>query len=102
MSTTEFGPLLRPLRIGGVVLRNRIVSTAHTSGAGEDGKPKERYQAYHEEKAKGGIGLTMVGGSTAVAPDTPGADMLHLDASTDDIIPHYQQLAARIHRHGAA
>jgi 2,4-dienoyl-CoA reductase-like NADH-dependent reductase (Old Yellow Enzyme family)/thioredoxin reductase len=102
MSSDEFASLFRPLKVGGIVLRNRIISTAHTSGAGEDGKPKERYQAYHEEKAKGGIGLTMIGGSTAVAPDTPGADMLHLDASTDEIIPYYQQLAGRIHRHGAA
>lgn len=94
--------LFEPLKVGRITLRNRILSTAHTSGAGEDGKPKERYQAYHEEKARGGIGLTMIGGSTAVAPDTPGADMLHLDASTDDIIPFYRQLAERVHRHGAA
>jgi 2,4-dienoyl-CoA reductase-like NADH-dependent reductase (Old Yellow Enzyme family)/pyruvate/2-oxoglutarate dehydrogenase complex dihydrolipoamide dehydrogenase (E3) component len=102
MSINEFDALFQPLRVGGITLRNRVLSTAHTSGAGEDGKPKERYQAYHEEKAKGGIGLTMIGGSTAVAPDTPGADMLHLDASTDEIIPFYGQLAARVHKHGAA
>ena len=102
MSSNEFHALFQPLKVGGITLRNRVLSTAHTSGAGEDGKPKERYQAYHEEKAKGGIGLTMIGGSTAVAPDTPGADMLHLDASNDDIIPFYQQLAARVHKHGAA
>ncbi len=94
--------LFKPLKIKTISIRNRIMSTAHTSGAGEDGKPKERYQRYHEEKARGGIGLTIIGGSTAVAPDTPGADMLHLDASTDDIIPYYQELADRVHNHGAA
>src|SRR5690606_38177098 len=26
--------------------------------------------------------------------------MLHLDATTDDIIPHYQELARRVKRHG--
>ncbi|MEM6682514.1 MAG: NADH:flavin oxidoreductase [Pseudomonadota bacterium] len=97
----QYDALLKPLTIKGLTIRNRVMSTAHTSGAGEDGKPKERYQAYHEEKAKGGIGLTMIGGSTAIAPDTPGADMLHLDASTDDIIPYYQQISGRIHKHGA-
>lgn len=95
-----YDALLKPLTINGVRIRNRVMSTAHTSGASEDGKPMGRYQAYQEEKAKGGIGLTIIGGSTAVAPDSPGADMLHLDASTDDIIPHYQALAGRIHRHG--
>lgn len=63
--------------------------------------PKEMYQRYHEEKARGGIGMTMIGGSTAIAEDTPGGAMLHLDASTDDIIPYYQTLAERVHKHGA-
>ena len=35
--------------------------------------PKERYRLYHAEKAKGGIGLTMIGGSAVVAPDSPQA-----------------------------
>ena len=99
---SQYAALLKPLTLKGVTFRNRIMSTAHTSGAGEDGKPKLRYQLYHEEKAKGGVALTMIGGSTAVAPDTPGADMLHLDASTDDIIPYYQEISARIKKHGAA
>ncbi|MEJ5219889.1 MULTISPECIES: FAD-dependent oxidoreductase [Rhodobacterales] len=97
----NYEPLFRPFKIKSVTIRNRVMSTAHTSGASEDGKPKEKYQAYQEEKARGGIGLTIIGGSTAVAPDSPGADMLHLDASSDDIIPYYDQLADRIHKHGA-
>lgn len=101
MPDSRFAALLSPLEIKGIRIRNRVMSTAHTSGAGEDGKPKEKYQLYHEEKAKGGIGLTMIGGSTAIAEDTPGADMLHLDASSDEIVPYYAQLAERIHRHGA-
>jgi 2,4-dienoyl-CoA reductase-like NADH-dependent reductase (Old Yellow Enzyme family) len=101
MPDSRFTALLSPLEIKGVRIRNRIMSTAHTSGAGEDGKPKEKYQLYHEEKAKGGIGLTMIGGSTAIAEDTPGADMLHLDASSDAIVPYYAELAERVHRHGA-
>ena len=96
LAVSQYAALLKPLTLKGVTFRNRIMSTAHTSGAGEDGKPKLRYQLYHEEKAKGGVALTMIGGSTAVAPDTPGADMLHLDASSDDIIPYYQEISARI------
>ena len=34
----------------------------------DGGIPKERYQRYHEEKAKGGIALTMFGGSSMVSP----------------------------------
>ena len=35
--------------------------------------PAESYRLYHVEKAKGGIGLTMIGGSAVVAPDSPQA-----------------------------
>lgn len=63
--------------------------------------PKERYQLYHEEKAKGGIGMTMFGGSSTIDIDSP-ASFGQLDVSHDRIIPYFQQLADRVHRHGAA
>ena len=65
--------LLRPLKIKHLTIRNRVMSTSHAPSYGSDGKPKERYQLYHEEKAKGGIGLTMFGGSSSVALDSPAA-----------------------------
>jgi hypothetical protein len=67
ISVTSYEALFQSLQIGPVLIRNRIMSTAHTSGASEDGKPQARYQAYQEEKARGGIGLTIIGGSTSVA-----------------------------------
>ena len=63
--------LLEPFALGRLRLRNRIVSTAHAPNLVEDGHPKDRYRLYHEEKAKGGVGLTMIGGSTNIAPDSP-------------------------------
>ena len=62
---------------------------------------KLRYQLYQEEKAKGGIALSMFGGSTNVAPDSPPV-FGQLYAGDDDIIPWFQQLADRMHAHGAA
>jgi len=44
-----------------------MLSTSHEPAYSKDGLPKERYWLYHEEKAKGGIALTMFGGSTLVA-----------------------------------
>jgi 2,4-dienoyl-CoA reductase-like NADH-dependent reductase (Old Yellow Enzyme family) len=41
-------PLLQPLRIKHLVLKNRIMSTSHASGLEVDGLPTERYQLYHE------------------------------------------------------
>jgi len=94
-------PLLQPLRIKHLTLKNRVMSTSHAISYHEDFKPQQQYQLYHEEKAKGGIALTMFGGSTNVAPDS-AAVFGQLHAGYDDIIPHFQQFAARIHRHGAA
>ena len=93
--------LLQPLRIRRFTLRNRIVSTAHAPGYGFDSLPDERYRLYHEEKAKGGVALTMIGGSTAVSPDAV-APFGQLTAAEDRIIPPMAALAQAVHRHGAA
>ena len=84
-----------------MTLKNRVMSTSHEPAYSEDGLPKERYQRYHEEKAKGGIGLTMFGGGTLVAPDSPAA-YGNLYAGDNQIVPYFRQLARRVHAHGAA
>jgi dimethylglycine catabolism A len=93
--------LLQPLVMRRLTLRNRIVSTAHAPGYGFDSLPTERYRLYHEEKAKGGVALTMIGGSTAVSPDAV-APFGQLTAAEDRIIPPMAALAQAVHRHGAA
>ncbi|CAH2598960.1 putative N-methylproline demethylase [Rhodovastum atsumiense] len=93
--------LLKPLRIKSVTIRNRVMSTSHAPGYGSGGKPLERYQRYHEEKAKGGIGLTMFGGSSSVAPDSPATPWNQISVADDSIIPVFRDFAERIHRHGA-
>ena len=94
-------PLLQPFQLKHLTLKNRIMSTSHEPAYADDALPKMRYQLYHEEKAKGGLALTMFGGSTNVAPDSPAA-FGQLYAGDDEIIPYYQQMADRVHSHGAA
>jgi 2,4-dienoyl-CoA reductase-like NADH-dependent reductase (Old Yellow Enzyme family)/glycine/D-amino acid oxidase-like deaminating enzyme len=94
-------PLLEPFQLKHLRLRNRIVSTSHEPAYAEDGLPKLRYQLYHEEKAKGGIALTMIGGSANVAIDSPSA-FGQLYVGDDRIVPYFQELAQRVHAHGAA
>jgi len=95
------GPLFEPLTLRGRVLKNRIASTAHAPGYAEQGLPGPRYQAYHEAKARGGIGLTMFGGSSIVSGDVTSI-YGQIDVSNDRIIPHFRAFADRIHAHGAA
>ncbi len=61
--------------------------------------PKERYQPYHEEKAKVGIVLTMFGGSSNIAPDSPSV-FGQLYVGDDAVIPYFQEFSERIHAHG--
>ena len=55
--TTAYPALFKPLTIGHLRLKNRIMSTSHAPAYAEDGLPKERYRLYHEEKARGGLAL---------------------------------------------
>lgn len=94
-------PLLQPFQLKHLTLKNRILSTSHEPSYAEDAKPKLRYQLYHEEKAKGGVALTMFGGSANIAPDSPAA-FGQIYVGDDDILPYFREMADRIHRHGAA
>ena len=99
--TATTDPLLRPLQLRHLTLKNRIMSTSHAISYDIDGKPQERYQRYHEEKAKGGLALTMFGGSSNIAPDSPSV-FGQLNVADDSIIPYFQEFAGRIHQYDCA
>lgn len=94
-------PLLDPFELKHLTLRNRIFSSAHEPAYSEGGMPKDRYRLYHEEKAKGGVALTMTAGSAVVAEDSPPA-FGNLHAYDDAIVPWIQRLTDGVHEHGAA
>jgi N-methyl-L-proline demethylase len=98
---TSSDPLLQPFRLKQLTLRNRIMSTAHEPAYTEDGMPKARYRLYHREKAKGGIALTMIGGSAIVAPDSPPA-FGNIVLYRDEVVGWLSELADDVHQHGAA
>ncbi len=98
----QYDALLKPLQIKNLTIRNRVMSTSHAPSYGEDGMPKDRYQLYHVEKAKGGIGLTSFGGSSSVEIDSPATPWSQLAVYDDEIIPYFQQFSERVHKHGAA
>jgi mycofactocin system FadH/OYE family oxidoreductase 2 len=97
----EFRYLFTPIKIGSITLKNRIYSSGHVPGFAEHGFPTERYLLYHVEKAKGGVGLTIFGGSTSIADNSPATDWSMIANRDDRIIPFYRELAEAIHAHGA-
>ncbi|KDE41247.1 DgcA Dimethylglycine demethylase subunit A [Nitrincola lacisaponensis] len=98
---SQFDALFQPIQIGKLTIRNRVVSTAHAEVYATDGgMTTDRYVKYYEEKAKGGCGLCICGGSSVVSIDSPQAWWSSVNLSTDRIIPHFQNLADAVHKHG--
>jgi hypothetical protein len=94
-------PLLQPFQLKHLTLKNRIMTTSHEPAYPEDGMPKERYRAYHEERAKGGIALAMTAGSSAVSKDSPPV-FNNILAYKDEVVPWIQNLTDSCHEHGCA
>lgn len=94
-------PLLQPFQLKHLILRNRIIITSHEPAYAEDGMPKARYRAYHVERAKAGIAMTMTAGSAAVSRDSPPV-FNNILAYKDEVVPWLRDLADACHSHGAA
>ena len=88
--------LLQPFQLKHLHLKNRIITTSHEPAYNEDGFPKDRYIAYHLERAKGGIAMTMTAGSAVVSKDSPPSfDNIH--AYKDEVVPWVKKLTKVIH-----
>jgi len=94
-------PLLQPYQLKHLTLKNRIMTSAHEPAYAQDGMPKERYAAYHAERARGGVALTMTAGSASVARDSPPV-FNNVLAWKDEVVPWIQQLTDGCHEHGCA
>ncbi|MDC1231073.1 NADH:flavin oxidoreductase [Octadecabacter sp.] len=94
-------PLLQPFQLKHLTLGNRIMTTSHEPAYPQDGMPKERYAAYHAERAKAGVALTMTAGSAAVSRDSPPV-FNNILAYKDEVVPWIQNLTDAVHEHGAA
>lgn len=94
-------PLLQPYQLKHLTLRNRIMTTSHEPAYPEDGMPKERYAAYHAERAKAGVALAMTAGSAAVSKDSPPV-FNNILAYKDEVVPWIKNLTDACHDHGCA
>lgn len=98
---TQFDALLKPFQLKHLVLRNRVMSSAHEPAYTAGARLTERYIRYHLEKARGGLALTMFGGSCCVSPDSP-ASFGQLACMDDAVVPAFASFAQRVHALGAA
>lgn len=90
MTPNRYPHVFRPQQIAGCTIPNRIVRTAHSTGTtGDD------LIAYHEARARGGVGLAIIE-IAGVSTDSPTA----IPVYSDKVLPWYEELAGRMHRHG--
>jgi 2,4-dienoyl-CoA reductase-like NADH-dependent reductase (Old Yellow Enzyme family) len=86
--------LQQPIRINACTIPNRIVRTAHATGFCR-GEISSRVIAYHEARARGGVGLSFLE-IAAVHPSSPSGIL----AFHDGVIAGYRKVADAIHAHG--
>ena len=94
-------PLLQPYRLKHLTLRNRVIITSHEPAYPEDGMPKALYRAYHMERAKAGVAMTMTAGSAAISRDSPPV-FNNVLAYKDEVVGWLKDLTDECHEHGAA
>ncbi|MCY3633797.1 MAG: FAD-dependent oxidoreductase [bacterium] len=82
--------VLAPIEINGLEIKNRVVRTAHGTNIGQ-GRITDELIAYHEARAAGGCGLTILE-AASVHPTDMGTLWLH-DAS---VVDDYRRLMARL------
>src|SRR5438093_12734095 len=84
----------KPIRIGTVEIKNRIVRPAHGTGLGW-GTMNDALIAYHELRARSGVGL-IINEIGSVHPSTP----LTMNIYNRDIEGGMRKLVERIKPHG--
>jgi 2,4-dienoyl-CoA reductase-like NADH-dependent reductase (Old Yellow Enzyme family) len=97
---SAFPHLFSPISLGRVALRNRTVFQPHfTALGGLDGMPTDDLAAYHEERARGGVGL-IVTESHAIHP-TGKMSARFINAYDPAVIPGFTKITTCVHEHGA-
>jgi 2,4-dienoyl-CoA reductase-like NADH-dependent reductase (Old Yellow Enzyme family)/thioredoxin reductase len=95
----QFNHYLSPVQIGKLELKNRGVMPAMvTNFSNADGSVTDRLIAYHEARAKGGVGLIIV---EAAYVDWAGKGFPNqIGIDKDELIPGLKRLVEHVHRHG--
>ena len=96
-SQSRYKLLFTPIRIGPVVVPNRVVFAAHLTNYAEAGLPSRQHVAYYEARARGGAGLIITEEHSTHPTDWPYEKMIH--GFHRAVIPGYRAITEAVHRH---
>ena len=89
--------LFEKINIGQITLKNRLIMSAMDLGFTSDGTINDRIINFYRERAKGGVGLIVVGGCYPEINGKVWKSIIGLDK--DEFIPGLKRLTDAIHRH---
>jgi 2,4-dienoyl-CoA reductase-like NADH-dependent reductase (Old Yellow Enzyme family)/thioredoxin reductase len=98
---TRFGgsrtlePLWKPLTIAGVVIPNRVMTSALTLQYGDAGQISDRHLAFYRERARGGVGLVF-SEQLAASPLSNSPFSRALRAYDRELIRGFEEIAAEL------
>ncbi|NRB58148.1 MAG: NAD(P)-binding protein, partial [Salinicola sp.] len=96
---TYFPNLFRPLRVGSLTLRNRLVMGSMHTNLEEAPEGFERLAAFYAERARHGVGLIVTGG---IAPNAEGAVFQGAARLTDEVeADQHRPVVEAVHEQGA-
>ncbi len=98
MVSSRFPHLLKPLALGDIELKNRIVMPAHGSAMATGGHITEQYPAYLAARARGGVGLIIMEAASVHETAVGAGRWVNID--NDDCIPGFKTVAEAVHAHG--
>ncbi len=93
----QFKYLLSPLKIGNIVVPNRVSFSAHLTNFAEDCLPSERHVHYLTARAKGGTGL-IITEEQSVHPTDRAYEKL-IEAFRPEVIPGYKKITRAVHEY---
>ncbi|MCP4752866.1 MAG: mycofactocin system FadH/OYE family oxidoreductase 2 [Proteobacteria bacterium] len=94
---SEFLYLFSPLKIGKIIVPNRINFAAHLTNLSQDHRISEAHICYYTERAKGGCGLITTEELT-IHPSDLAYERL-VDAFKPEVVPGFQKLTRAVHQY---
>jgi len=94
---SEYRYLFSPIKIGSVVIPNRINFAAHLTNLSENHQISESHIYYYRERAKGGCGLITTEELTVHPSDLAYAKLV--DAFVPEVIPGFEKLTRTVHEY---
>ena len=96
----RFQQLLKPINLGRTEIKNRVFNPPHGTTLGHNGVVTDELVAYHEARARGGVGLIILESMTL--HPSYGFEEAFLYAGSDKIIPGLKRLGQTCRSHGTA